>query len=175
MWVRVTLEIPCRRISAGFFLLGERQSASIALFPPTYTPPTKSNMANLDAMDFVKKFALAGKPRLLSYESKEIAILGDLANYSFVFQPKPFLTFGFTSQILSYEGLDSLSEKQHLAKVFFGSEINELLVGDSFKELDKRLIKLTNDLPSTLNKLSILYFQKYENHPSSDRIPKSPS
>ena len=124
-------------------------------------------------MDFVKKFASASKPRLLSYESKQIAILGDVANYSHIIQPKSFLTFGFTSQILSYEGLDTLKEKQHLEKVFFGTEINVLLVGDNLKELDKRLVKLTNDLPSSLNKLSILYFQKYENHSSSDRIPKS--
>ena len=87
-------------------------------------------------------------------------MLGEKANYSFVTQPKPYLTFGYTSQILSYDGLDALTEKQHFAKVFFGAEISMLLEGDNFKEFDKRLVKLVNNLPDTLNTLSVMFFSK---------------
>ena len=113
------------------------------------------------------------KHRLLSYESKLLVMLGDTANYSFVIQPKPYRTHGYTAQILSYDGLNALTQKEHFSKCFFAAEISVLLVGDNLKELYKRLVKLVNNLPDTLNTLSVMLFQKYEPQHPSDQLPKS--
>lgn len=47
-------------------------------------------MAKIGAMEIVKKYASAGT-RFLSYESKKLAVLGELQHYDFVVQPKPYL------------------------------------------------------------------------------------
>ena len=68
---------------------------------------------------------------------------------------------GFTAEG-EYDGLDALTGKQNFAKVLFGAENSALLVGDNFKEFDKRLVKLVYNLPDTLNTLSV-FFSKVRN------------
>ena len=71
-------------------------------------PTTNYNMPAIDGMEFVKKHASAGKHRFLAYESKQLAILGEISNS----------TFGLRSKLLSFEGCDTLTQRETFLKIF---------------------------------------------------------
>ena len=77
------------------------------------------------------------------------------------------------AQLLAYKGLDALTEKDHFPKVFFGSKIDILLVGDSLKAEKKKIAKCeiakaSDHLVRSTRLVECHTFQKHEPQQAND-------
>ena len=104
-------------------------------------PTTNFNMPAMDALEFVKQYASAARPRFLAYESKQLAILGEISKFHFVIQPQPYLTVGLRSKLLSFEGFDTRTQRETSLKILFGKNRDILVIAHFIKDLNVRIKK----------------------------------